>query len=234
MKIRIYNNTLNPDLWQDSNTLKPEVRESLLKTAQDFYKDTELTAPIEDIYMLGSSANYNWSPTSDIDLHVVIDFKKINRDVDLTKQLVDALKSNWNKNHNVTIKGRRMEVYIQDINEKNRSTGVYSVLNNKWVLMPQKIRVVLDNKLIQQKYTNLALQIKLAIKEQNLDKLKNILKMLYNMREAGLSKSGEYSVENIVFKTLRSRGFIDLLKNTVNKLYDSQVSVKQENIKNNL
>jgi predicted nucleotidyltransferase len=227
MKIRIYNNTLNPDLWQDSNTLKPEVRESLLKTAQDFYKDTELTAPIEDIYMLGSSANYNWSPTSDIDLHVVIDFKKINRDVDLTKQLIDALKSNWNKNHNVTIKGRRMEVYIQDINEKNRSTGVYSVLNNKWVLMPQKIRVVLDNKLIQQKYTNLALQIKLAIKEQNLDKLKNILKMLYNMREAGLSKSGEYSVENIVFKTLRSRGFIDLLKNTVNKLYDSQVSVQE-------
>lgn len=233
MKIRIYNNTLNPDLWQDSNTLKPEIREALLKIAQDFYTDTELTAPIEDIYMLGSSANYNWSPTSDIDLHVLIDFKKINNDVDLTKQLVDALKANWNKNHNVTIKGRRVEVYIQDVNEKNRSTGVYSVLNNKWVLMPQKIRVVLDNKLIQQKYTNMVLQIKAAIQEQNLDKLKNVLKMLYNMREAGLSKTGEYSAENIVFKTLRSRGFIDQLKNTVNKLYDSQVSVKQEDIKNN-
>jgi predicted nucleotidyltransferase len=227
MKIRIYNNTLNPDFWQDSNTLKPEIREALLKIAQDFYTDTELTAPIEDIYMLGSSANYNWSPTSDIDLHVLVDFKKINSDVDLTKQLVDALKSNWNKNHNVTIKGRRVEVYIQDFNEKNRSTGVYSVLNNKWVLMPQKIRVVLDNKLIQQKYTNMVLQIKEAIKEENLDKLKNVLKMLYNMREAGLSKTGEYSVENIVFKTLRSRGFIDQLKNTVNKLYDSQVSIKE-------
>lgn len=233
MKIRIYNNTLNPDLWQDSNTLNPEIREALLKIAQDFYTDTELTAPIEDIYMLGSSANYNWSPTSDIDLHVLIDFKKINSDVDLTKQLVDALKSNWNKNHNVTIKGRRVEVYIQDVNEKNRSTGVYSVLNNKWVLVPQKIKIVLDNKLIQQKYTNMVLQIKSAIKEENLDKLKNVLKMLYNMREAGLSKTGEYSVENIVFKTLRSRGFIDQLKNTVNKIYDSQVSVKQEDIKNN-
>lgn len=233
MKIRIYNNTLNPDLWQDSNTLNPEIREALLKIAQDFYTDTELTAPIEDIYMLGSSANYNWSPTSDIDLHVLIDFKKINSDVDLTKQLVDALKLNWNKNHNVTIKGRRVEVYIQDVNEKNRSTGVYSVLNNKWVLVPQKIKIVLDNKLIQQKYTNMVLQIKSAIKEENLDKLKNVLKMLYNMREAGLSKTGEYSVENIVFKTLRSRGFIDQLKNTVNKIYDSQVSVKQEDIKNN-
>ena len=230
MKFRIYNNTLNPDLWQNINTLKPEVRESLLKIAKDFYTDTELTAPIEDIYMLGSSANYNWSPTSDIDLHVMIDFKKLDSAVDLTKQLVYALKANWNETHSVTIKGRQVEVYIQDINEKNRSTGVYSVLNNKWVLM----RVVLDNNLIQQKYTTMALQIKSAIKEQNLDKLKNVLKMLYNMREAGLNKTGEYSVENIVFKTLRSRGFIDSLKNTVNKLYDLQVSVKQENIKNNL
>jgi predicted nucleotidyltransferase len=233
MKIRIYNNTLNPDLWLNSNTLKPDVRESLLKIAKDFYTETELSAPIEDIYMLGSSANYNWSPTSDIDLHVVIDFKKINSDVDLTKQLVDALKSNWNKNHNVSIKGRKVEVYIQDINERNRSTGVYSVMNNKWVLMPQKIRVVLDKKLIQQKYTNMVFQIKSAIKEQNLDKLKLVLKSLYNMREAGLSKTGEYSTENIVFKALRSRGFVDSLKNTVNKLYDSQVSVKQEDIKNN-
>jgi predicted nucleotidyltransferase len=227
MKFRIYNNTLNPDLWLNTSTLKPEVRESLLKIAKDFYTDTELTAPIEDIYMLGSSANYNWSPTSDIDLHVMIDFKKLDSAVDLTKQLVYALKANWNETHSITIKGRRVEVYIQDINEKNRSTGVYSVLNNKWVLMPQKIRVVLDNKLIQQKYTNLVLQIKSAIKEQNLDKLKNVLKMLYNMREAGLSKTGEYSVENIVFKTIRSRGFIDQLKNTVNKLYDYQVSIKE-------
>jgi predicted nucleotidyltransferase len=77
MKIRIYNNTLNPDLWNPDNTLKPEIRENLMKIAQDFYTDTKLTAPIEDIIMLGSSANYNWSPTSDIDLHVVIDLKKI-------------------------------------------------------------------------------------------------------------------------------------------------------------
>ena len=51
MKIRIYNNTLNPAFWNSDNTLKPEIREALLKIAQDFYEDTELTAPIEDIYM---------------------------------------------------------------------------------------------------------------------------------------------------------------------------------------
>lgn len=232
MKIKIYNNTLNPDLWQVDNTLKPEIRESLLKIAKDFYQETELTTPIEDIYLLGSSANYNWSATSDIDLHVLIDFKKINIDPDLAKQLAYALKSNWNKDHNITIKNRKVEIYIQDINEKNRSTGVYSILYNKWIMVPQKTKIVLDRNLIQQKYNNMALQIKAAIKEQNLDKLKNLLKSLYNMREAGLSKVGEYSTENIVFKVIRSKGLLDLLKNTINQLYDTQVSVKQENIKN--
>ena len=227
MKMRIYNNTLNPDLWNADNTLKPEIRDSLLKIAQDFYEDAELTAPIEDIYMLGSSANYNWSATSDIDLHVLIDFKKINDDVDLVKQTVDAIKANWNKNHNVKIKGKKVEIYIQDIDEKNRATGIYSILNNKWVLVPKRLRIKLNKPQIQQEYTNIVSLIKEAIKSNNLDKLKRVLKMLYNMRETGLSREGEYSTENIVFKALRSRGYIDKLKDATYRLYDDTVSVKE-------
>lgn len=227
MKMRIYNNTLNPDLWNADNTLKSDVRDSLLKIAQDFYEDTELTAPIEDIYMLGSSANYNWSATSDIDLHVLIDFKKINSDVELVKQTVDAIKTNWNKNHNITIKNRKVEIYIQDLVEKNRATGIYSILNNKWVLVPQRLRIQLNKPQIQQEYSNMVSLIKDATKSNNLDKLKRVLKMLYNMRETGLSREGEYSTENIVFKALRSKGYIDRLKDTIYNLYDSSVSVKE-------
>jgi predicted nucleotidyltransferase len=227
MKIRIYNNTLNPDLWNPDNTLKPEIRENLMKIAQDFYTDTKLTAPIEDIIMLGSSANYNWSPTSDIDLHVVIDLKKLGANEDINKQLVDALKANWNKNHNINIKNKKVEVYIQDVNEINRSTGVYSLLNNQWKKIPQKIHVILDNKLIQQKYSNYVLQIETAIISKDLDKMKRVLKSLFDMREVGLSKTGEYSIENIVFKVLRSRNYIEKLKNAINSIYDSSVSIRE-------
>ena len=69
--------------------------------------------------------------------------------------------------------------------------------------------------------------INTAINQGDVDLMKTVIKRLYDMREAGLSSGGEYSVENIVFKTLRSRGYIDQLKNTVNKLYDTQASVKQ-------
>lgn len=227
MKARIYNDTLNPNIWNPDNTIKPEVRDALLKVAQDFYAESELTAPIQDIYMLGSAANYNWGPSSDIDVHVLIDFNKLSMERDLVKKMVDSIKANWNKNHNIQIKAHRVELYIQDITEANRAMGIYSILNNRWVKFPQKLTLNLDKNLIQKKYTDMVLQIKNAIKSNNLEDLKRVLKSVYDMRESGLSKGGEFSSENIVFKLLRTRNHLDNLKNAVNKVYDAKLSLKE-------
>lgn len=228
MITRIYNETLNPELWDiNSNKLKPEIRERLLQIAQEFYAETDLKAPIEDIYILGSAANYNWNPGSDIDLHVVVQLKLINPDEVLAKQLADQLKINWNQNHNVTIKTHRVELYIQDVNHPSRALAIYSVLNDKWIKIPQKLNLNLDKEAIQKKYTDMVNQINAAIKSQSIDNLKRVLKALYDMRESGLSKGGEFSTENIVFKVLRSRYHIDRLKKAVNTVYDNQRSIKE-------
>jgi len=227
MKARIYNDTLNPNIWNPDNTIKPEVRDALLKVAQDFYAESELTAPIQDIYMLGSAANYNWGPSSDIDVHVLIDFNKLSMERDLVKKMVDSIKANWNKNHNIQVKAHRVELYIQDITETNRAMGIYSILNNRWVKFPQKLTLNLDKNVIQKKYTDMVLQIKNAIKSNNLEDLKRVLKSVYDMRESGLSKGGEFSSENIVFKLLRTRNHLDNLKNAVNKVYDAKLSLKE-------
>jgi len=227
MKSRIYNDTLNPNIWNPDNTIKPEVRDALLKVAQDFYAESELTAPIQDIYMLGSAANYNWGPSSDIDVHVLIDFNKLSMERDLVKKMVDSIKANWNKNHNIQIKSHRVELYIQDITETNRAMGIYSILNNRWVKFPQKLTLNLDKNIIQKKYTDMVLQIKNAIKSNNLEDLKRVLKSVYDMRESGLSKGGEFSLENIVFKLLRTRNHLDNLKTAVNRVYDAKLSLKE-------
>ena len=227
MKYRVYNDTLNPNIWNPDNSLKPDIRDALLKIAQDFYIDTELSAPIVDIYMLGSVANYNWSAGSDIDLHVLVDFTKIGNDPILVKQLVDNIKANWNKKHDIRIKGYKVELYIQDIKETNRAMGVYSVLNNKWVKIPQKLNLDLDKDSIQKKYTEMVLKIKNAIKSNDINELKKVMKSLYNMREAGLSTEGEFSTENIVFKLIRSKNYIEQLKNAISKIYDDQHSLKE-------
>ena len=224
MKVRIYNDILNPNVW-DGLKLKPEIKEKLLQIGKDFYTDTETDAPLKDILFVGSLANFNWSDTSDFDVHIVIDFKDVDENVELVEKLVNALKSKWNDEHDIHLKGHNVEVYIQDITKENRSSGVYSLMQDKWLTEPQKENVIIDKEKIQQKYNDYVRKINSGIKAQDIEKLKTIVKDVYDMRQAGLDKSGELSTENLVFKILRSRNYINKLKTEINKLYDKAQSL---------
>lgn len=224
MKVRIYNDTLNPNIW-DNLKLKPEIKEKLLQIGKDFYADTETDAPLKDVLFVGSLANYNWSDTSDFDVHVVIDFKDVDENVELVEKLVNALKSKWNDEHDIHLKGHNVEVYIQDVTKQNRSTGVYSLMQDKWLSEPQKENIEIDKEKIQEKYNDFVRKINSALKSQDIDKLKSIIKDVYDMRQAGLDKSGELSTENLVFKILRNRNYIEKLKQEIINLYDKKQSL---------
>ncbi len=224
MKVRIYNDILNPAIW-DNNKLNPEIKEKLLQIGKDFYADTETDAPLKDILFVGSLANYNWSDTSDFDVHVVIDFKDVDENVELVDKLVNALKSKWNDEHDIHLKGHNVEVYIQDVTKENRSTGVYSLMQDKWLSEPQKENIQIDKEKIQEKYNDTVRKINSAIKAQDINKLKAIVKDVYDMRQAGLDKSGELSTENLVFKILRNRNYIEKLKQEIINLYDKKQSL---------
>jgi len=73
----------------------------------------------------------------------------------------------------------------------------------------------------------MVLKIKNALETESIDKLKKVLKDLYDMREVGLTKSGEFSTENIVFKILRSRGHLDKLRSSINHIFDKKASLKE-------
>lgn len=226
MKYRVYNSTLNPELWNDL-VLKEEIRSKLIKIANDFYTELELSAPLIDIRIIGSNTNYNWTSYSDVDLHLILDLSKINSDTEQNKKLADALRTIYNIRHNIYIKNHKVEVYIEDVTENTRSTGVYSLLKNAWLRMPEKENVILDQNLIKQKYKVCVLQVNNAIQSNNVTLIKNVIRGIYNMREVGLSGIGEYSVENVVFKMLRSFGYIDKLREAAIKIYDSQVSINK-------
>ena len=223
-KHRIYNSILNPAIWATEDDIKPGVLNTLLKVANTFYKDTELTVPLENIYFLGSTAGYNWTPTSDIDLHLVIDFAKIGDDEELVKNYVDGLKSKWNQAHDIKIGNHPVEVYIQDKSETNNSQSVYSLMKSTWVKKPKHEDIKVDKDAIKKKYKQLVQSINVAIQEQDINKIKKLTKRIYDMRQAGLDKSGEYSTENLVFKLLRSTGYINKLRDTVTQLTDKELS----------
>ena len=221
---RIYNSILNPAIWATDDAIKPDVLNTLLKVANTFYNDTELAVPLENIYFLGSTAGYNWTPTSDIDLHLVIDFDKIGDDEELVKNYVDGLKSKWNQSHDIKIGNHPVEVYIQDKKEVNKSQAVYSLMKNTWVKKPKHEDLEVDKDAIKKKYKQLVQSINVAIQKQDINKIKKLTKRIYDMRQAGLDKSGEYSTENLVFKLLRSTGYINKLRDTVTQLTDKELS----------
>ena len=92
------NPTLNPKLW-DGDELHPSLRLGLLKIARTFYKFLEIDVPVLDIILIGSSANYNWTKYSDIDLHVVINYLEVGDNLHLVNNYMHAKKSVWNLNY---------------------------------------------------------------------------------------------------------------------------------------
>lgn len=225
MKVSIYNKNLNPDFWTVDKTLRPEVRIALLNIGRTFFSDTELKMHIRDILFLGSSANYNWTSVSDCDLHVLVDFNDLPMSPELAKNYTRIIAKKWNTDHDIKIKNHNVEVYIQDVTEENRSTGVYSLTQNKWIKEALPQNIVLDKNLIQKKYTTWVRKIKMVIQSHDVVNMKNVLDGLVKMRENGLSAAGEFSTENLVFKILRQRGIITQLKNEIQNLKNGQFSV---------
>lgn len=234
MKLRVYNKTLDPVLWDDK-TLKPEVGESLLKIAEDFYNSTDLKGDIHNILFLGSSANYNWTPTSDIDIHVVIDIAEEKINEEYARKFMDGLAAKWNTEHDIEVKGHPVEVYLQDLREPNSTpqqarpgAAIYSLYDNKWLLEPNPQNIKLDTDKIRKKFQSIKKKIEELIQTEDFEKMKGLMKSIRNYRNAGLSEGGEFSVENIVFKALRHSGDLTKLKDTINTIYDRKRSLPEE------
>jgi predicted nucleotidyltransferase len=233
--IRIYNKTLEPNLWDENQNLRPEIRLKLLKIANDFYKSTDFKSQIVDILLLGSTINYNWTPESDIDIHIVIDVQKEGLDVEHFRKTLDCLGSQWNKEHDIEIHGHPVETYLQDISEKNSSpeklrehASMFSLLKNKWIVPPKHEVPSLNKEMIRKKFYEIKAEIDKIIEEKNIDGLKSLMKTIRDYRNKGLEgKDGEFSTENIVFKALRHTGILEKLKDAINSIYDTLVSIKE-------
>ena len=226
---------LNREIWDANDKLDEEIAEKLLKIAYDFYDKLDLPAPILDITFTGSMANYNWTDKSDIDLHIVIDYGEVNEDIELVKNYLMEAKSNWNRNHEILIKGHEVEIYVQDANEPHHSTAVYSVLKDMWEIKPRRKSFEVSESAIKQKtdhFIHMIDQID-ALKEDGkyeevYGEAERLREKLRNYRQSGLEEGGEYSVENLVFKYLRNSEEIERIYDLKKDAYDAMMSVVEE------
>jgi hypothetical protein len=227
--------TLNPKVWENSEdpkkaTMISKVRKALLRIAEEFIDDLGDDVFVEDIYLMGSLANFNWSEYSDFDLHVIVDFEKYGDQEELYKELFDLKKKLFNDKHNIKIFGYDVEVYAQGISDEAHSDGVYSVMNDEWIHRPTKIQKNLNMSVLKTKIKSWTDKIDDAIEDGkstgNTEPLKKLKDKLKDYRQSGLNKDGEFSYENLVFKYLRRSGHIGKLFDEKTKIKDKELSIE--------
>lgn len=228
-----YHRELNPKVWQ-GDKMKPELRAKLLEIAKDFWTALKLDIPVEDIQLTGSIANYNWTQASDFDVHVIIDFSKIDDNIELVRKALDGQRFMWNQRHPVVIQGHDVELYAQDKNEQHVSSGLFSLLRDAWLVTPAYNPPQVDEKDVNEKIRVIKSEIKEVkqrIKGASAEEAKGlydyfdrIKKKIMADRKVGLATGGEFSVENLVFKQLRRDGIIEDLIDSMSSLYSKQYS----------
>jgi len=226
---------LNPKIWKNENKVNLDVKKQLLKIADDFFNSLDVPwVSVKDVQLTGSLAGYSWSKFSDIDLHVIIKYKEINKDTDLVTEYIKSKKDNWTKEHpDLKINGFNIEVSGQDEKEDIVSSGIYSLEDDEWIRKPKKQEPKFDKDAVKEKAAGIVNQIDDIEKLFNDKKYDQVLKdyeplwkEIKSMRKRGLGKSGEFSIENIVFKVLRRGEYLEKLTDFKNRAYDLNNSIK--------
>jgi mRNA-degrading endonuclease YafQ of YafQ-DinJ toxin-antitoxin module len=228
--------SLDPKIWDDKDVIRQEIRNRLVEIVDDFVDSLPFESEVEDIRLTGSLASFNWSKFSDIDLHIVMNFKNINEDIELVRDYFNAKQAVWNLKHEIVILGYEVEIYVENVGDPHIALGKYSLLRNEWIDFPTKdIDVEIDKSDARKKAFLIARQIdhvENISQEDPLDAEKmaeRIKDKIRKMRKSGLdSKKGIYSSKNIAFKILRRNGYLQRLSDIKTQSYDRAMSLAGE------
>jgi predicted nucleotidyltransferase len=233
---------LNPKIWVN-DLMDSRVRLKLLDIAQDFVEFLDVTwVKPEDTIVVGSIANYNWSRYSDIDLHIVMDYSKVDDRKKFVENYFQSKKKEWNDTHDkISIFGFPVELYVQDKDADNASSAVYSIDKNKWLKKPSRSTFTkkdIDSFTIKKKASKLMTDIENIEdddKESNdeyknrklYDRSSDLIDDITDTRKKSLSATkDEMNTDNLVFKVLRRNGYLDKLFKLRDKTYDKMNSLK--------
>ena len=215
---------LNPKLWEDKK-LKRDVREAIIDIVSEFMDNLIIPVEILDVRVVGSNASYNYTEHSDLDVHIISNLELVGSPTEIVQALYNSERSNFNRTHNIKIKGIDVELYVEDVNSSVTSNGIYSVIDDIWIKEPQIIKersVKIDKKELR----DLVNSVKSVLADGDSNDIKDCINMLYLMRKDSIAIDGEYSVGNLLFKEIRNRGLLSALKDKYNEMISDELTLE--------
>ena len=223
-----FHDELNPLLFDENNILKPNIKKQLEIITDDFVEYMGIPdLAVEDVIITGSNVAFTYTPHSDIDLHLLVDFAEL-PESDVYKELFNAKKSLYNDTYKITIRDIPVELYVQDTAQSHTSLGEYSLMQDKFTRIPSKKRANLDEISAEHKFERLEQLAIEGLKSKDIEKVNNVLSIIKRYRQAGLDTKGEFGPENLAFKAIRSKGYFQALFDLRNDLRAKQLSIEEE------
>ena len=219
-------NELNPLLWDKNNKLHEDVKTKIVNIVNQFLASIDLDIQAIDVVIVGSNASYNYTSTSDIDVHIITNYMDINADTEIVTLLFNQLRSKFNSTYDITIHGLDVELYVEDVNTSVTSNGIYSVIYDSWIKFPKKLTSVPQHD-ISKEFSEWQDRIDVAIRSENSSFIKQLIDMLYLIRKNSIAADGEYGKGNQLFKEIRSVGLLKKLKDAYSDAVSKELSLEK-------
>ena len=223
----IIHDTLNPKLWTSDNQLYPEVKSHLTDIINQFAASCTLPLNIIDVHLVGSQCNYTYTPYSDLDIHIITNFELIDANPEISQLLYNVLKTKFNKDYDITIKGIDVEIYVEDVRSTVTSNGIYSLYQNKWIKFPEKVNLAhIPDIDITEKYNKCKLYINKILNSEDSNSILNTINDIYLIRKNSLDRDGEYGEGNFLFKEIRNQGLLDKLRDRYKEIRSKELTLE--------
>ena len=198
MKSIQVHDTLNPKLWDENNNLRKDVRDKLLDIVEEFADSIEVPLTIIDAHIVGSNASYNYTEYSDLDLHCIVNYSRLDADPTLVEAWMWSQKKLFNDEYDISIRGIDVEIYVEDVKSNTVSNGIYSLFNDEWIKFPESIEAEIDEDVINQQVEELMPRIEESLNSDDSNIVDDTIDEIYLIRKNGLATDGEYGIGNQV------------------------------------
>jgi len=235
--------SLENHIWDEDGRLDLRVRRALMEVSDDFWESCNVRwVKPKTVLLTGSICNYNWSEYSDVDVHVVVDFKDVHEREEFVQEYFDEKKNEWNDEHGkLNVYGFPVEMYVENVGAETVSGGVYDLWTNEWVKVPEKGRIkpIMLNKYaikdvvagIMTEIDDLCDEFEKETDSHRIeaigDSASELLDKIKRIRKVGLKKSGESSAGNIAYKAVKRAGYLEKLWKLSAEVYDKLNSINE-------